>query len=76
MILEIQESVQGRECEKRPRECEHGAMRDAVKTVHPAAGDSQINGLRSQGGKRASVAGKVLSAKHAEDNPPSCISNE
>ena len=52
-------------------ECEHGAMRDAVKTVHPATGVSQINGSWSQGDKRASVADNVLSAKHAAENPPS-----
>ena len=52
-------------------ECEHGAMRDAVKTVHPATSVSQINGSWSQGDKRASVADNVLPAKHAAENPPS-----
>lgn len=52
-------------------ECEHGAMRDAVKTVHPAIGDSRINGQWSQGGKRASAADKAPSEKHAAENPPS-----
>ena len=52
-------------------ECEHGAMRDAVKTVHPATSVSQINGSWSQGDKRASAADNVLSAKHATENPSS-----
>lgn len=37
--LEAQESVREvSKYEKSPCECEHGAMRDAVKTVHPAIG--------------------------------------
>jgi hypothetical protein len=64
----------GRKYEKWPSKCEHGAKHDAVKTVHPAEHVSQINGARSQGGKRASAADKFCPAKHAEENPPSCVS--
>jgi hypothetical protein len=64
-------SVPGMNSTNAGGECEHGAMRDAVKTVHPATSVSQTNGSWSQGDKRASVADNVLSVKHAAENPPS-----
>jgi len=44
MISETQKSVVVGEFDKPASECEYGAMRDAVKTVHPATSVSLING--------------------------------
>ena len=74
MISDTQGSVEVGEFDKPASKCEHGATHDAVKTVHPATGVSQINGLGSQGGKRASVASEVSPAKHVDVNHPPCMS--